>query len=171
MILGLVALGLLIYGWRWVLSRASERIAIAACLCYVAALSYAALLIFLSTRGESVAPPAWHVQALSISGWILVFLGLSRAGRLGRVVAIAITCSWTYLILSTYFAKLIPFYAGYPEPSVRLARLWSWYSTMARQSWEVLNDTTMMPASVIFALAAMVAVLAVALAAAILRRA
>jgi hypothetical protein len=169
--LGLLALAASIYLRRWTESKPTERIAMAACLCYVAALSYAALLIFRSTRGESVAPPAWHVQALLAPGWCLIFLGLSRSRRLGRWVAVSLVCCWVYLISSTYFAKLIPLYSGYPEPSVRLVRLLSWYGPSTNQAWNVLSLTAIMPAGFVLPLAAVVSMSAVGLAVAVSERA
>jgi hypothetical protein len=169
--LGLVALGALLYVRRWTQGKAAERIALAACLTYIAALSYAALLIFMSTRGETDAPPAWHVQALLAPGWCLISLGLSRNRPLGRFVAVAAICSWAYLISSTYFVKLIPFYAGYPEPRVRPAQLWGWYGASTNQTWNVLSLTAIMPAGLVLPLAAIVLVSAVGLAAAVSRRA
>jgi len=168
---GLLALAASIYLRRWTESKPTERIAMAACLCYVAALSYAALLIFRSTRGESVAPPAWHVQALLAPGWCLIFLGLSRSRRLGRWVAVSLVCCWVYLISSTYFAKLIPLYSGYPEPSVRLVRLLSWYGPSTNQAWNVLSLTAIMPAGFVLPLAAVVSMSAVGLAVAVSERA
>jgi hypothetical protein len=162
--LALLALGILIYVALWRQSTAPERITVIGCLFYVAALAYAALLIFLNTHGDSVASPAWHVQALLIPGWSLIFVGLPRAGRIGRTVAVAILWAWAYLISCTYFVKLIPLYAGYPESSVRLVRLLNWYRTMAGQPWEALNNTAMMPAAFVFTIGAIVVALSVVLA-------
>ncbi len=162
----LIALGVLLYAWRWGReARWAENLTLAACLSHVAALAYATAAVHWFTKGEAIAPSPWYVQVLLIPGWCLVFLGLSRSGLVGRLTGMAIVWLWAYAILATYFVKLIPFYAGYAEGRIRVGPLARWYGGFAGGSWEILNSTSLAPAALLAPLGACVAGCAVVLAA------
>jgi len=67
-------------------------------------------------------------------------------------------------MIATYWAKLIPLYAGYPSGAVRAAELFRWYSTSWRQANAILATVSLMPPAAIWLLAGSVAVAAVSLA-------
>ena len=163
--LGIILLGLLLYAWPGARSPVAKRLTIAACLCYGAGLAYDAVIAYWFSHGEAMDPSPWHVQPLSVPVFCAVFAGLSRAGSAGRLVRVAAVWLWAYVIGCTYWVKLIPFYAGYPEPRVRLLPLLRWYSTSLRPAWEMLNLVSLMPAAVVVALGATVVLCAALLAA------
>ncbi len=167
--LGLIALGIVLYVWRWGRQTVAERITVTACFCYGAALAYTAITTFWSSRGAAATAAPWLVQPLLIPGWCLIFLGLSRGGWAGRFARLAAVWLWAYVICSTYLVKLIPFYAGYPEPRVRLLPLLRWYGSSAGGAWDALSLTSLMPAAVVVPLTAGVVLCAAALAAALSR--
>jgi hypothetical protein len=167
--LGVIALGIALCAWRGARQSAAERIAIAACLCYGAAVAYAAVITYWSSRGEATTAAPWVVQPLFIPAWCVIFAGLSRAGPAGRLVRVAAVWLWAYVICSTYWVKLIPFYAGYPESGVRLVALLRWYRSSASGTLEALDLTSLMPAGVIVPLGAAVVFAAAALAAVLSR--
>jgi hypothetical protein len=74
------------------------------------------------------------------------------------------------MLCATYFAKLIPLYAGYPAGPVRLLPLIEWYATRTKDLAGTLSLLALLPAWIVLPLAGAVAFGAVLLAAALLRR-
>jgi hypothetical protein len=131
----------------------------------MAALAYALVAGYRFGGGQYASLSPWYVQVLLIPGWCLVFLALSRSGLAGRIVRSFAVCLWAYVIVATYWVKLIPFYAGYPEGPVKIGPLLRWYGGLADGAWETLSLTSIMPASLLLPLAVAVAGCAVVLAA------
>jgi hypothetical protein len=125
--LALMALGMT----RFVVRKdwtAGQAVAIGAVAAFTAALGYSAAIKVFSTGGVAIAPSAWYATPAVIPVFCLVADGFSRLGRAGKAAAIAAASLWAYVIVATWWAKLIPLYAGYPMPQARPAELWRWYS-------------------------------------------
>ena len=120
------------------------------------------MLIYRATATIPATP--WYTQLLFPPGMCLAMLGLSRAGRIGDSLRIAMLALWTYVIIATYFVKLIPLYAGYPSGAVRAAELFRWYSASWREANAILATVALMPPAAIWLLAGSVAIAAVSLA-------
>lgn len=98
----------------WAASRHRRRewiIVGYACL-FAAALAYDAAINFVASHGETISPGAWYTQVLLVPMLALALLGTSRAPAIGRPLAAAITLLFGYIIVATYWAKLIPLYSG-----------------------------------------------------------
>jgi hypothetical protein len=79
---------------------------------FAVALGYNAAINFVTSRGETMSPGEWYTQVLLAPMLALVFLGASRWGRIGRVTATAVTLLFGYVMVVTYWEKLIPMYSG-----------------------------------------------------------
>jgi hypothetical protein len=145
----------------WLRSRpaAAEQLLFAGSGVYLAGVLYAALVTFVYTRG-GIATGAWYTQPVLPALWCVLLAGLARSRTSGRVVACLVIVLWTYVISATYVAKLLPLYGGY-EGSARLGALLRWYGTGS--AGEILSTTSLAPASVLYALTAVVVAGAVAL--------
>lgn len=134
----------------------AEELVIAAVLSFSAGLAYDGVVTFRASGGAWMIPAQWYVEALAPAIFCLLFGGLSRNGRAGRRVALAMLWVWFYVIGATYVAKLIPFYSGYPEGSVRLRALLHWYGSSPTEAMSKLTSTAMVPAAVILAMTGVV---------------
>jgi len=135
---------------------AAEAVVLAGLLAYLAALAYEAVLRFWYTRGVGIAPSPYYVQLLAPPLLGLLLLGLSRAGRAGGMLRIAMLWLWAYAIAATYAAKLVPFYAGLTQDRARLADLPGWYARLAAGGGG-LDTAALLPTGVLLALTAAVA--------------
>lgn len=131
-----------------------EELVIAAVLAYSLGLAYKGVVTFWATSGEWMIPAQWYVEALAPAVLCLLVAGLARSGRAGRVVGVAMLWLWFYVMSATYVAKLIPFYSGYPEGSVRLAALMRWYGSWFAESSGKLTLTAMVSAGPIVVMTA-----------------
>jgi hypothetical protein len=164
--LALITAGCALYLWvRRKGVPAAERLVIAACLWFALGLIYAAVVAFWSSRGEAMTPAPWYTQAMLAPAWCLIFTGLNAAGRAGAVLRGAIVWLWAYMLCATYFAKLIPLYAGYQPGPVRLLPLARWYATSWRAISDKLSLLAMLPAPALLAMAGLAAIAALLLAA------
>jgi len=164
--LALITAGCALYIWaRRKGVPAAERLVIAACLCFALGLIYAAVVAFWSSGGEAMTPAPWYTQALLAPAWCLIFAGLNASGRAGAALRAAIVWLWAYMLCATYFAKLIPLYAGYQPGPVRLLPLVKWYATSRRAISDKLSLLAMLPAWALLAMAGLAAIAALALAA------
>jgi hypothetical protein len=141
-----------------------ERIVAAGILFEVLGLAYATVVFYWASRGAASTPSPWYWQALWPSGICLLTLGYSRGGRLGRWLALATVWVWTYAIVATYLAKLIPFYAGLSDGRTRLADLPRWYGALFTRSAGALGTVALLPPGLLLGLAGLVGLSAVALA-------
>jgi hypothetical protein len=123
-----VALGMFVVAALRRTPPASERILIAGCLAYVCGLAYYAAASYRYTGGAGITIAPWYIQPLEPALLCLCFLGILRAGTLGRLIAIAMTWLWAYVMIATYVVKLIPFYSGHVVEHSRLGDLVLYYS-------------------------------------------
>jgi hypothetical protein len=91
----------------------------------------------------------------------LAFLGTSRWRRLGAIVASILIVLFGYMLAATYVGKLIPLYAGYEGPT-SLTALVQLYGHRLAEITENLAAVTLAPIGLIYALAAVVVLMAAA---------
>jgi hypothetical protein len=107
--------------------RPPERVAIAAIVLFCASLAYISVTFFAGSKGGAFAAVPWYMQGLLAPVLLLAFLGMSRAGRWGSLLARLTVLLWGYVLAATWLAKLIPMYGGFPESRAHLSSLWTWY--------------------------------------------
>jgi len=165
--LALVAAAAGVYFWQGRRTGVSpgERVVMAGMLLQTAGLAYATVVFFWASRGAASTPSPWYWQALWPSAVVLLMLGLSRGGRPGRCIGLAMVWLWTYVIAATYIAKLIPFYAGLSDGRTHLAELPGWYNGLLGGSAGSLGTTALLPSGAVLALALLVGLAAPAMAA------
>ncbi len=142
----------------------AELLVISGLALYGASLLYSATVAFWTSHGAARTATPWQIEAAVPVLLALLFAGLARAGAAGRAIAAWLVAWSCYIICATYWAKLIPLYAGNMESRAVLLPLVSWY----RKNWSaILNDSypvMLGPPRLVLALAAIVAVGALALA-------
>ncbi len=163
-LLGFIAAGALLWLWRVRRGmRRSEAILAGGILIFFLALVYMTALGFSFSHGAEAGAKPWYAQVLLAPVLCLVFLGCAEAGRWGRIIAACIVSVWTYLILATYYAKLLPLYAGLTDGRTTLRRLIDWYAASSTQIGANLRTTALLAPEWIYALLALVSVLAIGL--------
>lgn len=138
----------------------AELLSAAGIAVFCAALLYANALFAAHAGAASYVATPWYIQTLGAPCACLAGLGLSRARATGRWLAAALAAVCTYLILATYWLKLLPFYAGYAEARVTPASLMRWWLHDPAARFAALRDTALGDAAVILALACAVALVA-----------
>lgn len=133
-----------------------EKLLGAGCALFASALLFAQLLFY---EGEVTVAP-WYTIAAAAPFACLICAGLSRSARIGRCIAVALHAVLAYVIVATYWLKLIPLYAGFPDSRAHVSALAEWYRS---GGWRGLRDTSLAPAELILAMVALVAVLAAGL--------
>jgi len=126
LVLLLLAAGLCFYIFHRPL-RAAERVAIVAIVVFCASLAYISVTFFAGSKGGAFAAVPWYMQGLLAPVLLLAFLGMSRTGRWGALLARLTVLLWGYILAATWLAKLIPMYGGFPESRAHLSSLWTWY--------------------------------------------
>jgi hypothetical protein len=164
---GLLTAALCLYLWRMSRGqvRGAERVLTAGVGCFIAALAYSAVLTDWSTHGAGISPAPWYVQALLAPGLCLLFTGLSPIGWPGRILALAITWTWAYVLAISYAVKLVPYYAGFASGSAHLSDLPHWYGQFFSGFYGALPTASLLPAAVLLYMTAAVVTMAVILAA------
>ncbi|HEY4089380.1 MAG TPA: hypothetical protein VGM43_25800, partial [Bryobacteraceae bacterium] len=145
----------------WIGSKHKQREWIIAgyCALFALALGYDAAINFVMSNGETMSPGAWYAQVLVAPLLALVFLGASRLRRIGQVTATAVTLLYGYVLVVTYWEKLIPMYAGI-EDRMTLKLLLETYGHAPRL-FAALGEVSLGSTAVIAAGAALVTSLAV----------
>jgi hypothetical protein len=105
----------------------AERIVLLGCMLYTSALLYSTVLSYWYSKGVAITTSPWYTQPAVPVFYCLIFSVLSGSGRIGRLVAGGLVFLSGYIISLTYFAKLIPLYAGYGGGRVVLSELVPWY--------------------------------------------
>ena len=164
--LALLALGAGLVLWvRSALRRppeAAEWIVIAGSAIYGAVLVYAIATFYVLSRHAATGATPWYSPALFPGLFCLALSGLARSGKVGRAILGLMLCLWTYIAGATYFAKLIPMYAGFGAQA-RPAALLDLYLHRRGPLFASLAFTTMIPPPAVVALAVLAAAAAVAL--------
>jgi hypothetical protein len=90
----------------------------------------------------------------------LSFLGTSRSGKAGRVVAVSMMLLFGYILVVTYWVKLIPLYGGF-EGRTSLSSVIMLYRERLSMLMVGLNDVCLAPAAVILLMSGLVTIFAV----------
>ncbi|HYL76228.1 MAG TPA: hypothetical protein VEU96_18605 [Bryobacteraceae bacterium] len=121
----LVAVALILYFVRARLQIPEWTIVAASFLFWIALLLVTLTFYAGSNRQVAGAEP-WYAQVLLVPLMLLMFLGLSRAPRWGRILGPLFVLLWGYVLMATYLIKLLPLYGGFPA-SQRIGELWTRY--------------------------------------------
>jgi hypothetical protein len=145
----------------WITSKHKERewIVIGYAALFTIALGYDAAINFVMSNGETMSPGAWYTQVLLTPVLGLVFLGASRWRRIGSAIATAVTLLFGYVMVMTYWEKLIPMYSGM-EDRMTLKLLLETYRHAPRL-FAALGEVSLGPPLIIVAGAALVTLLAI----------
>lgn len=151
LVLLLLAAGLCFYVFHrpW---RAPERVTMAAILLFCASLAYISVTFFAGSKGGAFAAVPWYMQGMLAPVLLLAFLGMSRAGRWGAVLARLTLPLWGYVLAATWLAKLIPLYGGFPESRAHLSTLWTWYLQGGAGRDGIQRTLSLAPPGVLWAL-------------------
>ena len=71
---------------------------------------------------------------------------------------------WTYVIIATYVAKLVPFYAGFMTGRAHLSDMMQWWGHLLRGAWGTLDTIAFFPPGLLITLTLANALLAIILA-------
>ncbi|MGO9241631.1 MAG: hypothetical protein ACLQBJ_12550 [Bryobacteraceae bacterium] len=137
------------------------------CACYGCALLFSTAVNSWFTRGAYVIASPWYLEPLMPIVLLLLFAALARSGRLGAGVARWIVAWSAYIILATYWAKLIPYYAGYSGRMTPLALL-HWYGGGLSPIDDILSTTALGPPALIWGLASIVSGVVITLSVAVI---
>jgi hypothetical protein len=143
--------------------KPAEWITAAQCVLFSAALGYSTVLSFLYSHGAAAEPSPWYSQVLLTPVFGLALLGCSRVGIAGRALASALVIMFGYILVASYFAKLIPLYAGFTGRT-SFAILVAWYTTDFTTVIGNLGAVSLAPARLVVCLAFAVTALTVILA-------
>ena len=113
---------------------------------------YSMVLFGAAYRGLSPNVNSWYSAGLLPGVFLLAMSGFSQGGRLGRWLARGTIATGVYVLALTYFAKLIPLYAGF-EGRANLRFLSSLYFMQPAALLARLGETAMLGGSVVFVLA------------------
>jgi hypothetical protein len=166
-VLVLLASGLVLYAfqiWRVRKVPAADLAVLTAAAAFSLAVIYVAGNDVLLLHGTSAGAAPWYTIPLLPPGLAFALLGMSRARRLGHILAVCLCAIWTYVAIATYAAKLIPLYGGFPAGKSTLSNLFRWYWTQHGQLVAMLSTISLASPVLIFAAAVVAAMIAVALA-------
>ena len=125
---------------------------------FILALAYDTALAFVYTHGQATSPSPWYTQVLLVPVLTLGLLGTSRRERAGKVVAGLMALLFGYVLVVTYWVKLIPLYSGF-EGRTSLASMAALYGKRLPALMTGLNDVCLAPAAMILFLSGAVTVL------------
>jgi len=149
---------------------ARELVVWSGCAMYAVSLLYSATVSFWFSNGVSTTASPWYIEPLIPVLLSVLFCGLARAGAPGASIGAWFVCWSAYIITATYWAKLIPLYAGYSEGRTTLVRLLPWYHRSFPALLADPSATAMLRPGPVLALAAAVAASATALAVVLSKR-
>lgn len=129
-----------------------------------ASLAYAISVSFWFTGGEASSAGPWYAQPLALLLSGLLCSALSRARWLGRLAAAAAVLLSGYMLILTWWVKLIPFYSGMAPARNNLDGVAALY----RENWirlaAQLGETAMAPGVAVITMAALSSLSTLALA-------
>ncbi|MDP9053663.1 MAG: hypothetical protein M3N93_05090 [Acidobacteriota bacterium] len=148
----------------------AELLAAASILLFSCGVAFISVAFFSATHGAAIAAVPWYQQVLLPPVLMLAFLGAHRARRFGVPVSAALLLLWAYILVATYWTKLIPLYSGFPEGRARPGQLWQWYIHGAPDRESILRTLCLAPAAVIWILIGSVTALSLTLCGVVLSR-
>jgi hypothetical protein len=142
----------------WVPARhgRAEWIVVRFCGLFILALAYDAGINYVASHHETASPAPWYTQVLLAPMLALGFLGTSRCAAAGRFVAASMVLLWGYILVATYWVKLIPLYGGFAGRT-SLTSVTMLYRDRLPAVMAGLNDVCLAPAAVIMPIAGLVA--------------
>jgi hypothetical protein len=143
--------------------NSTERIVLAGIFCFILELVYATAQEYVFRQGMSAGASVWHTQPLLVPVMCLVLAGFARAGPYGRWLRVALLLVWTYVIIATYWLKLIPLYAAEGGEKSVFLRLLQWYVNGVSTGLGMLSSVAMLPTAIICFLAMVVTIGAIVL--------
>ena len=162
----MVTLGALVLVWLiglvlWIPPKRHPRewIVVAYASLFIGALAYDGAIAFVASHGETNSPGAWYTQVLLTPMLAIALLGMSRWRRLGRAAAGPIVFLFGYILMATYWEKLIPMYSGLEDRMSLRLTLAAYLH--APERFAALGDASLGPPGLIFAGAFLVTGLAV----------
>jgi len=147
--------------WAVTRHRRAEWIVILFSGLFVLALAYDAGINYVASHHESASPGAWYMQVLLVPLLALGLLGASRSGKIGKVAAILVAVLFGYILVATYWVKLMPLYGGFTGRT-SLTSVTILYRDRLPNLMVGLNEVCLAPATVILCMASIVTILAVA---------
>jgi hypothetical protein len=170
LVLALLALGMAAWCTRSKSITTPERDVLTGIVLFSGALGYACCAAFADAKGETLGVGPWYTQVLLVPVLILVFLGWSRWGRPGSLLAAVTTSLWTWIWITTLTVKLVPMYSGAGTSPMRIADVWTWYTHPAARHANDLSMLALAPATFLYAGMLISAILAVYLAVVLIRQ-
>ena len=146
--------------WAAARHRRAEWTVVFFCCLFILALAYDTGINYVASQHETASPGAWYTQVLLVPMLALGFLGTSRTGTAGRFVAVAMVLLFGYVLVATYWVKLIPLYSGFAGRT-SLTGVTMLYRERLSTVMAGLDAVCLVPAAVILSMAGLVAVLAV----------
>ena len=131
--------------------RAEEWMTVAATALHCALLALISVAYFVSTKGGLIGTWPWYSQVLLAPVFLMVFLGISRFEPWGRIGLAVFVLLWGYVMLATWFVKLVPQYGGFAGKA-HLSILWRWYVDSGAQRDSLLATTCMAAPAVLWPL-------------------
>jgi len=106
---------LIIAAGLWAVSRhrLAEWVVVLYSTLFALALAYSSAVNYVASQGRISSPGAWYTQVLLVPILAIGFLGAARSGRGGRVVAVSLISGFGYILIVTYWLKLMPLYSGF----------------------------------------------------------
>lgn len=126
-----------------------EGVLLAGCLLFAGLVAYSTAALFLVFGEPGLGGAPWYTPTIFAALLGLLACGLSRTGRAGRWLAVAMTAMWAYVMAATWWVKLIPLYGGY-RGRARVGALAEWYG----RGPGLLGDTAIAAPALVLALAA-----------------
>jgi len=146
----------------WAVTRhgGAEWIVLLHCGLFALALAYDIAINYVASRGETSSPCAWYTQVLMVPLLILGMLGTSRSGKPARILTALMILLFGYVLVATYWLKLIPLYGGF-EGRASCASLAGLYGSRVSALMAGLSQVSLAPAVIIVFVSALVSMLAV----------
>ena len=146
--------------WTVTRHRRAEWIVVLFLGLFILALAYDSGINYVASHHESASPGAWYTQVLLVPLLALGLLGTSRSGRIGRAAALLMALLFGYMLVATYWVKLMPLYGGFTGRS-SLASMSILYRDRLPSLMVGLNEVSLAPATAILWMASLAAILAV----------
>jgi hypothetical protein len=128
---------------------------------FILALAYSAATNYVASHDKVASPRAWYTQVLLVPILALTLLGISRSPKAGRVAAATLILIFGYILVTTYWVKLMPLYGGF-EGRSSLGSVVMLYVDRLPTLTARLNELCLVRATHLFLVAGVVSVLTVA---------
>ena len=148
--------------WAGTRHRGPEWIVLLHCGLFALALAFDVAVSYASSSGEATSPGAWYTQVLLVPMLALALLGIARWPKAGKFVAIAMALLFGYILVATYWVKLMPLYGGL-EGRTSLAFVAMLYEERLSTLTAGLDEVCLAPAAIVLLMSGLVSILALGL--------